>query len=204
MELLKKLCLSENVPYSPTIDLVQRIISSTSREVNLPSLESIEKTLIQATKIALDEMIVMREEEGRSLSKDLLQRAETLRSFVDKIEDQSKNLATVWRDRLLKRLQESGLEIDCEHEAVRKEFAVYAEKSDISEETTRIHSHLEQFKAGLNMKNPVGRKLEFIVQELGREFNTLGSKSAQANISNLVIDAKVEIEKIREQVMNIE
>ena len=79
-----------------------------------------------------------------------------------------------------------------------------AEKSDVSEEITRVRSHLEQFEEGLHAKQPIGRKLEFIVQELGREFNTLGSKSLTPTISNLVIEAKVEIEKIREQVMNLE
>jgi len=81
---------------------------------------------------------------------------------------------------------------------------VYAEKSDVSEEITRILSHLKQFHTAINQQHPIGRKLEFIVQELGREFNTLGSKSAQPKVSNMIIDAKVEIEKIREQVMNIE
>jgi uncharacterized protein (TIGR00255 family) len=105
---------------------------------------------------------------------------------------------------LLQRLKESGLDINCDDDAVRKEFTVYAEKSDVSEEITRIRSHLEQFEEGLKSKQPIGRKLEFIVQELGREFNTLGSKSLTPIISNLVIEAKVEIEKIREQVMNLE
>ena len=146
----------------------------------------------------------MRQKEGSALSIDLKNRLDSLLSLVSKIEEQTEGHALEWRDKMLQRLTESGLEIDCENEAVRREFAVYAEKSDVSEEITRIQSHLKQFHTAIKQKHPIGRKLEFIVQELGREFNTLGSKSAQSNVSNLVIDAKVEIEKIREQVMNVE
>lgn len=204
LEVLKKLCELGEVPYAPTIDLIQRIVSSSPREVILPPLENIEEILVHSTELALSEMITMRKKEGLSLSKDLVIRCKTLRDFVYQIEQQSKGIASAWRDKLLQRLSESGLEIDCENEAVRREFTVFSEKSDISEEITRIHSHLEQFESGLNHTKPIGRKLEFIVQEMGREFNTLGSKSVQSNVSSLVIDAKVEIEKIREQVMNIE
>lgn len=204
LKVLQKLCQLGEVPYNPTLDLIQRILSSSPREGTLPPLENIEEVLLHSTEIALEEMIAMRKKEGLSLSKDLAIRCHTLRDFVDQIEQQTKGLASVWRDKLLQRLSESGLEIDCENEAVRREFAVYAEKSDISEEITRLYSHLEQFESGLNHTRPIGRKLEFIVQEMGREFNTLGSKSVHTNVSSLVIDAKVEIEKIREQVMNIE
>jgi uncharacterized protein (TIGR00255 family) len=160
--------------------------------------------LIDKINIALDQMVSMRGKEGESLAKDLRNRASTLGETIHLVEKNTEGLARQWRDRLLQRLKESGLEINCDDDAVRKEFTVYAEKSDVSEEITRIRSHLEQFEEGLKSKQPIGRKLEFIVQELGREFNTLGSKSLTPIISNLVIEAKVEIEKIREQVMNLE
>ena len=149
-------------------------------------------------------MIAMREQEGTSLAKDLKIRSQNLRTMVTEIKKQSKGISVEWRNRLLQRLAESDLEIDYENEAVRREFAVYAEKSDISEEVTRIFSHLEQFDSGVGLNQSIGRRLEFIVQEISREFNTLGSKSTQPKVSNLVIDAKIEIEKIREQILNIE
>ena len=149
-------------------------------------------------------MVSMRGKEGDSLAKDLRKRAYSLGEIVHSIEKNTEGLAREWRDRLLQRLKESGLDINCDDDAVRKEFTVYAEKSDVSEEITRVRSHLEQFEEGLHAKQPIGRKLEFIVQELGRELNTLGSKSLTPTISNLVIEAKVQIEKIREQVMNLE
>ena len=204
LKLLKKLCEQEGVSYTPTTELIQRVISTLPRDVILPCLESVEDSLIQSTRHALNEMISMRQHEGSSLAVDLRNRSKILKNHIGKIEQQAEGISLEWRDRMIQRILDSGLEIDCENEALRREFAVYAEKSDISEEITRILSHLEQFDNALNYEQPIGRKLEFIVQELGREFNTLGSKSSHANISSLVIDAKVEIEKIREQVMNIE
>ena len=201
---LKKICQSQDLPYSPSVDLIQRILTSGSRDPAVPPLDTIEDMLIDKINIALDQMVSMRGKEGESLAKDLRNRASTLGETIHLVEKNTEGLARQWRDRLLQRLKESGLEINCDDDAVRKEFTVYAEKSDVSEEITRIRSHLEQFEEGLKSKQPIGRKLEFIVQELGREFNTLGSKSLTPIISNLVIEAKVEIEKIREQVMNLE
>ena len=204
LEELKKICQSQDLPYSPSVDLIQRILTSGSRDPVVPPLDTIEEMLIDKTNIALDQMVSMRGKEGESLAKDLRNRASTLGETIHLVEKNTEGLARQWRDRLLQRLKESGLDINCDDDAVRKEFTVYAEKSDISEEITRIRSHLEQFEEGLKSTQPIGRKLEFIVQELGREFNTLGSKSLTPIISNLVIEAKVEIEKIREQVMNLE
>ena len=201
---LKRICLSQDLPYSPSVDLIQRIQTSGSRDPVVPPLDSIEDMLIDKTNIALSQMVSMRGKEGESLAKDLRKRAYSLGETIHSVEKNTEGLAREWRDRLLQRLKESGLDINCDDDAVRKEFTVYAEKSDVSEEITRVRSHLEQFEEGLQTKQPIGRKLEFIVQELGREFNTLGSKSLTPTISNLVIEAKVEIEKIREQVMNLE
>ncbi|MDG1354962.1 MAG: YicC family protein [Opitutales bacterium] len=201
---LKRICFSQDLPYSPSVDLIQRILTSGSRDPVVPTLDSIENMLIDKTNIALNQMVSMRGKEGESLAKDLKKRAYGLGETVHSVEKNTEGLAREWRDRLLQRLKESGLDINCDDDAVRKEFTVYAEKSDVSEEITRVRSHLEQFEEGLQTKQPIGRKLEFIVQELGREFNTLGSKSLTPTISNLVIEAKVEIEKIREQVMNLE
>ena len=201
---LKRICFSQDLPYSPSVDLIQRILTSGSRDPVVPTLDTIEDMLVDKTNIALNQMVSMRGKEGESLAKDLKKRAYGLGETVHSVEKNTEGLAREWRDRLLQRLKESGLDINCDDDAVRKEFTVYAEKSDVSEEITRVRSHLEQFEEGLHAKQPIGRKLEFIVQELGREFNTLGSKSLTPTISNLVIEAKVEIEKIREQVMNLE
>ena len=109
-----------------------------------------------------------------------------------------------WKNKLLNRLWEWGLEFSDNDERIAREVAIFADKSDISEELTRINSHVVQFLDCLNASSPIGRKLEFITQELLREFNTLASKSARAESSQLAINAKVELEKIREQISNIE
>jgi len=204
LELLRKICEKGNIPYEPSAELVHRMISSTEKEFVLPPLEKVEDKLLEATEKALGQLVSMRQQEGASLANDLRHRMSKLRKIITNIENLAQGLASEWRDRLLQRLRESGLEMDCENESVRREFAVYSERSDISEEITRIHSHFQQFEDSLKLSCPVGRKLEFIVQELGREFNTLGSKSLKAEVTNDVISAKVEIEKIREQILNIE
>ena len=204
LDTLKKICEERNVPYSPTVDLIYRILSNSEKETVLPPLEMVEDQLTGSTLLALEQLVSMRKEEGSTLADDLKKRIGTLRHLVTKIESLTRGLAIEWRNRLLQRIRESGLEIDCENESVLREFTVFSEKSDVSEEITRIHSHLDQFEDSCSLTIPIGRKLEFIVQELGREFNTLGSKSLKAEVTNEVISAKVEIEKIREQVLNIE
>jgi uncharacterized protein (TIGR00255 family) len=105
---------------------------------------------------------------------------------------------------LLQRLRQAGLEIDLSDERVLKEIAIFADKCDITEEVTRLESHFEQLKECLSTGSPVGRKLEFILQEVNREFNTIGSKVSNIEASREVIEAKNEIERIREQIQNIE
>ena len=133
LETLKQICTKNGLSYTPSTDLVQRIITAMPRDILLPSLENIEDLLIQSSNLALNEMISMRQKEGSALSIDLKNRLDTLLSLVSKIEEQTEGHALEWRDKMLQRLTESGLEIDCENEAVRREFAVYAEKSDVSE-----------------------------------------------------------------------
>lgn len=204
LEKIEKYCQSRKIPFARTVELVERFANSCRTETQLPSLPSFEKKLTQAVLTALERMITMRKDEGSLLRDDLRNRAENLKNLVHKIEKASKGVAEDWKNRLLKRLQDSGLDLDPSDDRVLREFALFADKSDLSEEITRISSHFGQFQQCLSSDKPTGRKLEFIVQELGREFNTLGSKSIRPNCSELAINAKVELEKIREQVMNIE
>ena len=109
-----------------------------------------------------------------------------------------------YRELLLSRLEQTKLDLDLSDERVLKEIALFADKCDTSEECTRLVSHFEQFRECLDEGSPVGRKLEFILQEINREFNTVGSKANQIEISRLVIEAKNELERIREQIQNVE
>ncbi|MGC4015567.1 MAG: DUF1732 domain-containing protein [Luteolibacter sp.] len=105
---------------------------------------------------------------------------------------------------LLKRLREAGLELDPGDERVLKELAVFADRCDITEELTRLDSHFRKFRDYLDASEPAGRALDFLCQELFREFNTIGSKANDASIAQTIVEAKTELEKIREQVQNVE
>lgn len=153
---------------------------------------------------ALQHLVGMRTREGEQLTRDFELRRERLGSIVDEIEMRSPQLEEEIRSRLWKRLQ--ALATDCEIDQMRltTEVVLFAERSSITEELVRMHSHLEQLAEMLNSDSPVGRKIDFLIQEMNREINTIGSKAADLMISPLVIEAKSELEKMREQVQNVE
>jgi uncharacterized protein (TIGR00255 family) len=109
-----------------------------------------------------------------------------------------------YREQLMKRLREAGLELDLDDERVLREIALFADRSDVSEEITRLRSHFEQFTALLKSDGEIGRKAEFILQEIGREVNTIGSKANDVTIARSVIELKNELERVREQMANVE
>jgi len=144
-----------------------------------------------ALRAALVELVKMREREGKHLAKDLIHRLKAMRKTLKEI-------------RALDRIQKAGLPIAIDDERLVKEVSFFADRSDISEELTRLDSHLAQFAHHLRKNEPVGRTLEFITQEIFREVNTLGSKANDAAISQRVVECKAELEKIREQIQNLE
>ena len=153
---------------------------------------------------AVDHLLNMREKEGKALAEDVSQRLSLIEQKVKEIESHSFDLS----DRLRMKLQEkmkslwpSDALID---DRIFKEIALYAEKADIAEELTRLKSHFSQFVDCICGKGPQGRKMDFVLQEISREVNTIGSKSSESKISYLVVEIKTEIEKIREQIQNIE
>jgi uncharacterized protein (TIGR00255 family) len=163
----------------------------------MPHLES-------ALKTALREMVKMREREGKHLAKDLIKRLKTLRESVRKIRSLQPNVVKRYRQNLHERIQKAGLEISIEDDRLLKEVVVFSDKCDITEELTRLDSHFAQFAHTLRKNEPVGRTLEFMSQEIAREFNTIGAKANDVEISQLVVTCKAELEKIREQLSNIE
>ena len=158
----------------------------------------------QALKNALQELIAMREREGKNLAKDLIHRLKLVRESVRKIREHQPNVLKKYRETLHERIQKAGLDISLDDERIVKEVIFFADKSDITEELTRLESHFAQFAHHLRKAEPVGRALDFMTQEISREFNTLGSKANDAAISQLVVTCKGEMEKIREQIQNIE
>ena len=156
-------------------------------------------------KQALEQIVGMRETEGAKLIKDALERIEVIRSNVEKIESRSPEVTASYREKLLVRIREflEGLDNVIDESRLNMEIALFADKSNITEEIVRLKSHLSQFHDTIIEPN-CGRKLDFIVQEMNREVNTIGSKASDLEITNCVLYCKSEIEKIREQIQNIE
>jgi uncharacterized protein (TIGR00255 family) len=153
---------------------------------------------------ALAHLAAMRESEGRHLQTDFLARLETLASLTRTIASGASDRPARQRELLLKRLRDAGLDLDPTEERVAKEIALFGDRCDISEELTRLDSHFAKFREYLDADEPPGRALDFLCQELFREFNTIGSKANDASIAQAIVVAKTELEKIREQVQNIE
>jgi len=161
--------------------------------------------LEKALKQALDGLAEMRRREGAHLAKDLCERMEHLSKAVARIRKQAPKVAARQREALRERVKAAGLALTPEdEERVTREVVFYADRSDITEELTRLESHFKQFNAALKAKEPVGRTLDFLSQEMNREINTIGSKANDAVISREVIVAKAELERFREQVQNVE
>lgn len=167
--------------------------------------EQLWPTFEAAVIAAAENLLVMREREGAGLAADLLARIDTLAALREKVGERAPQVVEEYRSRLTKRLEEllgqSGI---VEPQRLAQEVAMFADRSDIAEEMQRLNSHLGQFRDALAGGDSIGRKLDFLVQEIGREINTIGSKANDATITNSVVEAKSELEKIREQVQNIE
>ena len=157
-----------------------------------------------ALEAALEQLLAMRLSEGEHLKEDLLARLDILEAFAAAIGEHAPGRPARQREVLLKRLREAGLDLNPDDERVLKELAVFAERCDISEELTRLSSHFRKFRDYLDASEPPGRALDFLCQELFREFNTIGSKANDAAIAQAVVEAKTELEKIREQIQNVE
>ena len=160
--------------------------------------------LLPALEEALDHLIEMRNEEGSDLRKELARILSTLEELTREIEVHSPSIVAGHRENLLSRLGNAGLEIDLRDERVLKEIALFADRCEITEELTRLKSHFRKFRSYIETSGVVGRSMDFLCQEINREFNTIGSKANDATLAQAVVNAKTELEKIREQVQNIE
>jgi len=176
--------------------------------VSLGGLEIDAEQAWQAIEPALEDalagFVAMRKSEGDHLKADFLTRLGTLVSFTGKIAADAPQRLVRQRDLLGKRLRDAGLDLDPSDERVVKELALFADRCDVSEELTRLDSHFTKFREYLEAAEPPGRALDFLCQELFREFNTIGSKANDAGIAQVIVEAKTELEKIREQVQNVE
>lgn len=153
---------------------------------------------------ALNNFITMRETEGEKMKADVMSRAKHILSIVDEIESRSPERVKEYETRLKERIEELLGSADYDEQRVITEVAIFADKVAVDEETVRLRSHFDQLKSMMDSDGEVGRKLDFIIQEMNREANTIGSKANDSSLSHMVVDIKAEIEKIREQIQNIE
>lgn len=158
----------------------------------------------EAVAEALNSLLKTREAEGKSLSKDLQVRVSFLEQLRADLLAFAPEVVANYQEKLAKRIQELAGGVDIDPNRLATEIAIFADKSDINEELVRTKSHLQQFVDALQRAEPVGRRLDFIIQELNREINTIGSKANDLRITQIVIEFKAELEKIREQIQNIE
>ncbi len=200
---LKKLAEQEKI--SSNIEVTE--ISKYPDVLNIQNTqddEQIKKELLQATNLAVEKLVEMRQTEGNKMAEDINQRIQYIKEKIEKISTLSTGLIEEYVVKLETRIKEILKTQNIDESRLAQEVVIYADKCSIEEEVTRLKSHISQFEKLLYSEEAIGKKLDFIIQEMNRETNTIGSKANNLDITNGVIDIKTEIENIREQVQNVE
>lgn len=200
-ELRDELAPGTEVPLSLLGSIPDLFVSPIDREIE--RLREATRTAFEAAVKALD---TMRAHEGKALGEDLMKRLSSVRRLAREVERRAPDVVEAHRKRLRERADRlrASTEIDVEPGRLELEIAIFAERSDICEELTRLESHCAQFSALLASEDAVGRRLDFLLQEMAREANTVGAKSPDAQISHAVVEVKADVERMREQVQNVE
>ncbi len=200
---LKKLAESENILADIQVNDIARYPDVLNIKNNQDD-EIIKQELLEVSQIAIDNLVEMRQVEGTKMAEDIKQRLDYIQEKVKQISKLSTGLIEEYVVKLEERLKQilKGQEID--QARLAQEVVIYADKCSVEEEVTRLNSHISQFHSLINSSEPMGKKLDFIIQEMNRETNTIGSKANNLEITDRVIDLKTQIENIREQIQNIE
>jgi len=204
LDRLRDLASRQGIPCEVNAELLWRIASAERQPAQSPSAEEARAPVLAALAEALRGFAAMRAREGRALQDDLLARLAVLGGQVDTVAARAPRVPGAYRELLFKRLRDAGLELDLNDERVLKEIALFADRCDISEELTRLRSHLDQLGQLLRAEGEIGRKAEFLLQEVARESHTIGSKANDLEIAKAVIEFKNELERVREQIANVE
>ncbi len=204
LDRLANLATARGLKFDATPELLWSVANSLRHSSEWPEAGEVGPVVLDTVTEALRAFGAMRAQEGEALLVDFLGRLATLRHHLDAIAKRAPQVAPAYREQLLQRLRQADLEVDLSDERVLKEIALFADRSDITEELTRLRSHFDQFAALLKTDGEIGRKSEFILQEIGREVNTIGSKANDLAISKAVIELKNELERVREQIANVE
>ena len=200
-KLLQEYGTSIEIKGETILELLKLRNSNDSHAIPITEVDEILDGLLSD---ALEKLLEMKNQEGNALRKDMSERVSQIAKLVSKIESESLNIAQEWKEKLFQRLSNAGLQIDLDDERVLKEITIFAEKSDISEEITRLNSHILQLHTTFEQPESIGRKIEFLLQEIGRELNTICSKSTKIQCTQIALDARNELEKLREQALNVE
>ncbi len=204
LDRLAALADARRIPFEPTAELLWQVASSQRGSAAVPSAERVRADLLEVLERALREFAAMRAKEGEALFVDFIDRIGMVQRHLDAVLERAPAVAPAYRTQLLKRLREADLELNLEDERVLREIALYADRCDVTEEITRFRSHVEQLASLLKSDDEIGRKADFILQEMGREANTIGSKANDLAIAKSVIELKNELERLREQMANVE
>ncbi len=203
-EALNRLAAELEIPNQVTATQIARFPDVFSIAREQPDEAQVWSDVSAVLNEALDSYCAMRAAEGEKMLEDVLSRLETIERAVGEIEKDSETRIERYRDKLLGRMRAVLEDKNIDENRLLLEAAIYADKSAVDEETVRLRSHIAQFREILRAKEPVGRKLDFLIQEVNRETNTIGSKANDLDITTTVVALKAEIEKIREQIQNIE
>lgn len=198
---LKETLSLEGEVSAATIAKFPDVLTVTKAEEDL---ESMAADLVAVVEEALNAYNAMRAIEGEKLAQDVASRVSTIEQVVGKVEERSPQTVAAYREKLLGRMQEVLQSASVDENRILTEAAIFADKTAVDEETVRLRSHIAQLRTMLQSDEPVGRKLDFLIQEVNRECNTIGSKCNDLSIAQDVVNMKAEVEKIREQVQNIE
>jgi len=199
-ELAERSGLAKDVGISALIGMRDVILTKTEES----DLDEIKPWLVQAIQKSLDSLMEMKLKEGHEIEKDFNQRISLLEGYLDKIHERAPGLVQEYRTRLIENVKKMIQDLEVDEERISRETALFADRSDITEEIVRAKSHFKQFRTYLADDDAVGRRLDFLIQEINREVNTLSVKSCDAEISRIVVEMKSELEKIREQTQNVE
>ena len=194
-------------PKKVPLQAVNSISNEWIQQQDTPIAEDVLSEIVQeSTNQALDALITMRTVEGKHIEQDLLSRITTLENIIKSIDEKKAGAVDAYRDHIKGKIQEYlvSLEASISEDRFLQEIALLADKTDITEEIVRFTSHVVQLKNTLVDENSIGRKVDFILQEMNREVNTIGSKAMDSSITEFVVQLKCELEKIREQVQNVE
>ena len=193
-----------NLPDEVSLSLLSRVPDLLSVRKAQEDEEALWAAVCQVAEPAIESFLNMRKTEGARLRKDILEKAEHLEALVDDVEKLTPETVSEYQERLRAKIEELLGSTHFDEQRVLTEVAVFADKVAVDEEIVRLRSHIRQLRELSESEEPVGRKIDFLVQEMNRETNTIGSKSVNSKIAYLVVDMKAEIEKIREQIQNVE